>query len=141
MVITHIPWVSSMDTSIEPIKYNLFSIIYYILFAKYAGALWYIRELFILFLISPIIYNLSVKLKSKNWIIIILTIILNIIFKTSSFTFIYWIPLYYTLAYLVINKKEIKIKESFFKMLFILGGGDTINNTERKFTILYTLHF
>ena len=124
IILTNLSFIKPLTMSIEPIKYNFISFCKYILFAKYASGLWYIRELFILFLLSPIIYQLVKKLKKWNIIIIAIIIILNIYFSTSYFSFLYWLPLNFIFAYITLNKNvfELRLKK-YFSNSIILGGG------------------
>lgn len=104
IIITNISWIKELNTILDPIQYDITSFIKYIILAKYDGPLWYIKILFLLCLISPILYYLINKLKKANLGIVCIIFLLNLYFEPSYYGFLYWFPLYYLIAYLTINK-------------------------------------
>lgn len=126
VVITNIVIKLNVPIQIElaSIEYDFFSFLKYIVWETFDGPLWYIRNLFIFFLLSPLFYQAIIKLKKGNWIIILISLGLNLVFLPSSYGCLYWFPIFYLSAYLAIHHKE-KIESEKINLAkwkaFILG--------------------
>lgn len=83
--------------SLSPLK-----IIKAIILSEYNPVMWYVRVLFCLMLLSPIIFYLIKKLKSFNIPILILLSGGVNLFNVSYYSFIYWLPLFYISTYVTI---------------------------------------
>lgn len=90
------------------------AIIKNILFAECAEGMWFVRVLIIYVILSPIIYFIVKKSKNLSFFIITFFIIINMFFKISYSSFLFWMPIHLLAAYLGIfyssildNKKNI----------------------------------
>lgn len=122
LIIFQIPGVSGMNSngSIIIPEISVIFILKSIIFAYYTP-LWYIRTLFFLVLVSPIIYYIIKKFNKKSLLLIPIIFVINFIIKASysgNTSFLYWMPLYYIVAYFTIWHKE-KIINYDFKLFNI----------------------
>lgn len=96
-----------MEGTIKTIEYNIFSFIKYILLGTHGDGLWYLRDLFILFLLSIGIYYFIKYLKKWNILIILGLMITNVLIKVGYNSVLNWLPFYYFGGYIsyYYNKK------------------------------------
>lgn len=106
----------------DVLNLNFLDIIYNILMSKWNPVLWFIRVLFVLILIYPIIKFLIKRKFFCPIIICLIYIIANIIGPTKNYSeTYYWLPTYMLGAYLVYWKKQFVFKKEFYKKyLYIL---------------------
>lgn len=105
-----------MTGEIKTIEYNIISFIKYILLGTYGDGLWYLRDLFILFLLSIGIYYLIKYLKKGNILIILGLIILNIFINVQYNSVLNWLPFYYFGSYISYYYHK-KIEEDSYNFL------------------------
>lgn len=124
IILTNISFLKDIETTMEPIKYNFISFIKYIFLAEFNGPLWYMRNLFFYCAFSPIIFMLIKYLKKYNWIIIIGIFFINIVYSASYYGLLYWLFIYYLVAYLTLNNnidKIYKIIKRWKPLILIIG--------------------
>lgn len=105
IVLTKSGYLDTFDNSFPKVEMSFSYIIKSLITCQYNGVMWYICDLFILFLIAPFAY----KCKGKNIflpLISLLILVFNIIFKISYYSVLYWMPLYLLTGYITINKNN-----------------------------------
>ena len=133
--------INSINTAIKPINYDFFSITWNIIDSTYNGPLWYVKDLIILIIISPVLLYSIKKLKWINIIFIVATFVFDIILKIDYYDVLYWLPLYYLVGYLTINNIELKttkvIKMAIFAVFLILFLLCYYYNTSTEMVFIY----
>ena len=106
IVISNMPQFKMFDGVFIKIEYNLLFIIKSILLSTYDGVLWYVRDLFILIIASPIIYFICKKLGIFNYVLVVLLILLNLYLRIDYYNPVYWLPIYMIASYFSINHSD-----------------------------------
>lgn len=113
------------------VELTLSNILKSVLLSEYAP-LWFVRNLMIFVIISPIIYYI-IKRKMLAKVIIIVFVSINLLLEIDYYAVLYWVPLYLTGAYLghyyskkvegiwVFNKKSKVVSCILFSIVFIFA--------------------
>lgn len=120
ILIQFIPFSSDISTKAE---FSLSSFMNSIVFCDYS-VLWYVRNLMIYMLLTPVIYQL-VKLRKIAILIIAGIVCGNIIcFNVYGYSnlVIYWAPFYLFGAWMALNKPQWLQKRASKKVIYISGG-------------------
>ncbi|HBL3168751.1 TPA: acyltransferase [Enterococcus faecium] len=86
-----------------------------ILMANCAEGMWFVRDLIIYSFLAPVIYFIMKKSKKLNYIIMLICLTVNLIFKFGYSNPIFWLPIYLFGANMGIHSKDYDIKENIVK--------------------------
>ena len=90
--LTHIPMLSNL-VQVETVSFSPLEIMRSLLFAKYNSPIWFLRSLFVLILISPVIYLMVKKLNKILFGLLLLAITLFLAFFNINYSYaIFWLP-------------------------------------------------
>lgn len=125
--LTHIPALSKLVHA-ESVSFKPRNIIQSILLATYNPPIWFLRTLFILIIISPIIYWTIVKFNTKVFatVLLLMTIFLAVHNHNVGYSSaVFWLPVYIIAAWIGYYKSEedetSSRKKAIISMLILFG--------------------
>lgn len=94
---------------------NIKNVFNNILMANCAEGMWFVRDLILYTIFSPIIYILMSKSKKLNYIILLLVFIFNLFFDFGYSNPIFWLPIYLLGVHIGIYEKRVDNEVELFK--------------------------